>query len=214
MRMLIYTFLLLSITIIFYILFGNPYCSFANARVFVLYLDDILVLTCSTCAGKGAQLFHSLSGHLWLHSNFPNSGLHLTQHFSFIGLFWDTVDMCVSLPAILLTSWDATFSSFFITDTNYCYSPSVYGDFFGQDHLLYQWTCTFCQLCHVIQSNLLNVYNSLAHLVCSFHLFFSAWHQLWRQSPLQQCPFTLQFSLPDMTIRFCFLSGFWLFFNL
>ena len=46
-----------------------------------------------------------------------------------------------------------------------------------------------CQLCHVIQRNMLNVNNSTAHLFLSFHLSLLAWHHLWRLSQLQQCPF-------------------------
>ena len=97
-RMLIYMFLLLSIIIISYILFGvmclisgrfyllglpqplgflcpspNLFCSFAIAKVCVLLsiLDDILVLICSKWVGRRAHLFLcSLLVHLGLHINF------------------------------------------------------------------------------------------------------------------------------------------------
>ena len=35
-----------------------------------------------------------------------------------------------------------------------------------------------CQMCLLIQSDILNVYYSLAHLFCSFHLSFPTLHQL------------------------------------
>ena len=36
---------------------------------------------------------------LVLHINFSKSDLHLTQCFLFLGLCWDTVEMCVSVPS-------------------------------------------------------------------------------------------------------------------
>ena len=65
----------------------------------VIYLDDILVLVHSEWAGKMAHWFLcSLLVRLGLHINFFKSYLHLTQTFCFLGLWWDTVHMSVSLP--------------------------------------------------------------------------------------------------------------------
>ena len=41
----------------------------------------------------------SLLVHLGLCINFSKSDLHLTQCFCFLGLCWDTMEMCVSLPS-------------------------------------------------------------------------------------------------------------------
>ena len=57
-----------------------------------------------------------------------------------------------------------------------------------------------CQLCHVKQSDVLNVYHSQAHLFLSFHLSVPVWYQLWRLSQLQQSSVTLEFPLPSMII--------------
>ena len=125
-RMLICMFPLLSIIIISYVLFGImclisgrflPFCLATAPRVFtsltkpnlflchhkglciVIYLDDILVLVCSKWVGKRAHSFLcSLLVHLGLHIKFPKSFLCLSETFTFLGLFWDTVCMSVSLP--------------------------------------------------------------------------------------------------------------------
>ena len=65
----------------------------------VIYLDDNLVLVHSKHAGKRAWSYLcSLLVNLWLHINISKSELHLTHHFSVLGLCMDTVGMCVSLP--------------------------------------------------------------------------------------------------------------------
>ena len=65
----------------------------------VIYLNDILVLICSKWAGKRACLFLcSLLVCLGLHINFSKSDLCLSQSFTFLGLYLDTVHMSVSLP--------------------------------------------------------------------------------------------------------------------
>ena len=64
----------------------------------VIYLDNVLVVVCSKWAGKRAHLFWcSLLVCLGLHINFSKSDLCLTQTFCFLGLYWDTVHMSVSL---------------------------------------------------------------------------------------------------------------------
>ena len=125
-RMLIYMFPLLSIIIIFYVLFGvmclisgrfyllglpqplgflhpspNLFCSFAVTKICILL--SIWMTSWSLFAlkwaGKRAHLFLcSLLVHLGLHINFSKSDLCLSQTFCFLGLCWDTVQMSVSLP--------------------------------------------------------------------------------------------------------------------
>ena len=114
LRMLSYTFLLLSINITFYICLATQILSdegfaigLATApRVFtsltksimflcyhkgfhvIIYLDGILVLTNSKHASKRAKTFLSLLVCLGVHINFSMSELHLVQHF--LGMFWDS----------------------------------------------------------------------------------------------------------------------------
>ena len=123
-RMLIYIFLLLSIIIVSYNLFGTmhlikvlpfglatapwvfttltkPILFLCHHMVFriIIYLGDILVLVHSKQAGKRAHIFLcSLLVRLGLHINFSKSDLCLTQTFCFLGLCWDAVCVSVSLP--------------------------------------------------------------------------------------------------------------------
>ena len=111
-RILIYMFPLLSIIIVFYILWHNvpyqwkvlPFCLATAPRVFtsltkpilflyhckglhiVIYLDDILVLVHSKWVGKRAHSFLcSLLVCLGLHINFSKLDLCLSQTFPFWG---------------------------------------------------------------------------------------------------------------------------------
>ena len=125
-RLPIYMFPLLSIIIISYILFsimclisgrfcllGLPhplgfftfltkpilFLCHCKGLCIVIYLNDILVIICSRWVGKRACSFLcSLLVHLSLHVKFSKSDLHLSQTFTFLQLYWDTVCMLVSLP--------------------------------------------------------------------------------------------------------------------
>ena len=140
----------------------NTHYSFHN----VIYLDDILVLVHSKQAGKRAHSFLCfLLGWLGLHINFPKSELCLMQTFCFLWLCWDTVCMSVSLPLDKLADIQQLALSLlqnqhvtvcrvmsFLGKANFCTS--------GQSQL---W-----HLCHVIQHDLLHVYNSPTHLFLMF----------------------------------------------
>ena len=67
-------------------------------------------------------------------------------------------------------------------------------------------------LCHVIQSEILNVYYSSPHLFCSFHLSLPALHQLWRLSQLQKIPVLLWFFLPHVDITTDAMLSHWAFY--
>ena len=84
--------------------------------------------------------------------------------------------------------------------------------------------CPFCvnehaqldRLCHIIQSNMLNVYHSPAHLFFSFYLSLPTQCWLQRLSQLWQYPVPLQLPLPGVNITidttpnhwtFCFCSS-------
>ena len=56
------------------------------------------------------------------------------------------------------------------------------------------------RLCHVIQSDMLIVYHSSAHLFSPVHFSFSSLHQQEWLSHLQQSPVPLQFPLHDVVI--------------
>ena len=71
----------------------------------------------------------------------------------------------VIISTIWQTFWHTAFGSSFGTETTHN-SPSGYV-LLGQDHLLCWWVYTICWLCHVIQSDMLNVNPSLAHLSIS-----------------------------------------------
>ena len=83
--------------------------------------------------------FVHLLVHLGSHINFSKSELHLTLHFSSLGLYWDSVGMSVSLPSDKLFEMQKLAYSLLQGQT--CYSPSVYV-LSGQDQHLCQWTCT------------------------------------------------------------------------
>ena len=125
-RILIYVFLLVSINVTFYSLFGNinlnkgrffllgllqslgfsshslnPYCSFAIARVcMLLYTWKISwSLLTSIMLARRLKLSFALLLHLGLHIQFFKSDFHSTQESSFWGDCWNTVDMSISLPS-------------------------------------------------------------------------------------------------------------------
>ena len=60
---------------------------------------------------------------------------------------------------------------------------------------MYQWPLLTVALCHVIQSNMLTVYHSLAHLFSHVHFPLSSLQQLKWLADLQQSPVPLQFPL-------------------
>ena len=222
-RMLIYIFLLLSINIAFYGLFGttylitgrfcllgwpqllefsphllNPCCCFAIARVCMSFswMMDWFVLTPSMLA-RQLQLSYAPLFFLGLHINFSKSDLHLKQQFSFVGLYWNTVDMSFSLPSTkldeiqkfahaLLQRQPVTVHQVmsFLSKTAFCAN--------GHAHL--------CQLCLVVQSDMLNVYHCPANFFLSFCLFLPSLCQLQKLSLLWQSPVPLQFPLPDVVI--------------
>ena len=125
-----------------------------------IYLDNTMVLTPSKHTSKRAQIFLcSLLVHLRLHIIFPM--LNLTSFGTFfLGLCWEIVDMSVSLPTdkflqiqhlahSLLQRQPVTVHHImsFLCKTTFCASGLV----------------QLCQFCHVIQSDMFNVYHSLAH---------------------------------------------------
>ena len=125
-RMLIYIFLLLSIIVIFYNLFGtihhisrrfyllvqpqpqgisapslNLSCSFAVMRVSILLSIWMTFWSSFTLSGQVRGLTHFCALYwfgLELHINFSKSDLHLTETLFFGGFCWDTVHMSASLP--------------------------------------------------------------------------------------------------------------------
>ena len=182
-RMLIYMFPLLSIIIIFYILFGimclvsgrfyplglvprvftslmKPILFLCHCKVLriVIYLDDILVLVPSEWADKRAHSFlYSLLVRLGLHINFSKSDLCLSQSFTFLGLCWDTVSMLVSLPPDKLA--DIQQLAFSLLWTPHVTVHKVMS-FLGKANFCTNGHSQLQCLCRVIQSDMLSVYHS------------------------------------------------------
>ena len=75
----------------------------------------------------------------------------------------------VCMSAIWQTIWDTAVGA--LSDKDFtCYSLSDHAPF-GQGQILCQWTS--CQLCHIIQSDMLNVYDSPTHFI--LFTFLSQW---------------------------------------
>ena len=136
-----------------------------------IYLDDILFWVCSKHIGKRAHLFlYSLLVCLGLQINFSKSDLHLTQTFCFLGLCWDTgILSACHLPPDKLA--DIQQLSLSLLQNQHVTVHRVMS-FLGK--------ATFCtngcsqpqRLCCVIQSDVLTVYHSLAHLFSTVHFPF------------------------------------------
>ena len=95
-----------------------------------------------------------------------------------------------------------------------CYSPLVIS-FLGRTNFCASGYAQLCWLSCVIQSDMLKLYHSLANLFCSFHLSFSAWHQLQLLSQLQQsspCDFLFlmlsSLQMLHLIIVFFYFQGF------
>ena len=129
----------------------------------IIYLDDILILTCSKHAGKRAQTFLcSLLVHHGLHINFSKSELSLRQQFSF---FWPMLEYSwhLSLPS------DKLIEFLQLVHALLHRQPVQIMSFLGKPTFCADGHAQLCWLCHVIQSDMLKVYYSLAH----FFLFFT-----------------------------------------
>ena len=164
----------------------------------VNYLDDILVLVCSKWAGKRAHLFLcSLLVKLGLHINFSKSDLCLTQTFCFGGLCWDTVHMSVSLPPDKLANIQLLALS--LLQSQYVTVHRVMS-FLGKANFCTSGHSQLWHLCHVIQSNMLQVCLSPNHLFSCVNFSLSSLHQLEQLSHLQQSPAPLHFPPPAVVI--------------
>ena len=176
----------------------------------VIYLDNILVLACSKWTSKRARAFLcSLLVRFGLHINFSKSDLCLTQTFCFLGLYWDTVHMSLSLlpdkladiqqlSLSLLQSQHATVHRVmsFLGKANFCTN--------GHSQLWF--------LCCVIQSDMLHVYHSSTHLFSHVHFSLSSLHQLKQLAHLQQSPIPFQFPLPGVIIATVAMPTHWAFY--
>ena len=130
-----------------------------------------------------------------LHMNFYKSEVNFMQHFSFLGLCWDMVNMSVSLSSD--KHWEPAVGWCLVTEATH-YSLSGYV-LFGQDHLLYQWTCrTFPIVLCYSQWHI-----ECLPFSCTFISFFSLFCSTTVSAPeaqLQQSLVPLWFPLPDVVI--------------
>ena len=133
----------------------------------IIYLDGILVLLCSKCTGRRAQSFLCLLlVCLELHINFSKVELHST-HTSVFRMFWGTVDTTVSLPSDkLLEIQQLDLSSLQSKTFTVCCVMSFQGkmNFCASGHAQRH------HMCHIIQSNMLNINHCTAQLFCSCDL--------------------------------------------
>ena len=117
----------------------KPILFFCQCKGFhVIYLNDILVLVHSKCAGwRACSFLCSTLVHLGLCINSSKSDLCLTQHFCFLGLCQDIVEMCVSLPSDKLNEIQQLASSLFQAQSvTVCWVMSFWS------------TASFCAIVH------------------------------------------------------------------
>ena len=151
--MLICIFLLLSITITFYILFGNiniinggfchlvwpqslgfllhPYCSFADSWVFILIYCWMICLSSSALSVWESRdnLFVLPVGSLGQCIKFLNVIFITLSAFVFLGMFWNTVDMSVYLLSVKLFEIQLLTNTFLQTQPiTVCQVLSFYGN--------------------------------------------------------------------------------------
>ena len=115
--------------------------------------------------------FFVLIGFLGLCMTISRPELHLPEHFNFLGLFWNRVNMSVSLLSNKVLDIQQLAYSFLQTQPiTVCQCTS----FLGKAKISASGHAQLCQLFCFIQSDMLNVYHSLAHLICSFYPSFSS----------------------------------------
>ena len=129
-----------------------------------MYLDDILVLIHSKYANRRVQSYFAPSFVFWITHLFLQVRTYLTHHFCFLGLCWDTVDMSVSLSS----GEHLEIKQF---TTSLLQTQSIRSCPFWARPIFVSSHAQFCHVCYVIQSDMLDVYHSPAHLFC-FHLSF------------------------------------------
>ena len=149
-----------------------------------------------------------------LHINFSKSELFLTQHLCFLGLFWDTVDMSLSLPSDKFLKIQQLAHSLLQKQPATVHQAM---SFLRQGQFLCQQTCTTSSILFCNQSKSLNVYHFPTHLFCSFHLSFPVLHQTLEfvsdatelshlVIPLSYCGYHYRYYPSSLGILF---TGFW-----
>ena len=223
-RMLIYMFPLLSIIILFYILFcimcpicgrfyplglpqplgflhpsQNLFCSFAVAKVCILLFIWMTSWSLFTLSGqvRGHTCFCVPCWSVLVYTSiFPSWTFASLSPLLFWGLCWDTVHMLVSLPPDKLADIQQLALSLLHTPhVTVCKVMSV-----GKANFCTNGHSQLQHLCCVIQSDMLSVYHSLTQLFLCVYLSLSSLHQLEWLAKLQKSPVPLQFPLPDVVI--------------
>ena len=184
-RMLIYIFLLLSITVVFYYLFGtichisrrfyllgqqpqrlsqpsiNIYCSFAVTRVSVLLSIWMTSWSWFALSRQVSGLAHFCVPY-WFTLDYILNFLGLTfALLRLLGLCWDTVHMSVSLPPDKLADIQQLALSLLQTQPFMVHQVMI---FLGKANFCANGHSQLWRLCHVIQSDILTVYHSPTHL--------------------------------------------------
>ena len=173
----------------------NPYCSFDITRIFVLLFFWMISWSWLALSMLTRDLEPSCAS--WITYLFFQAWiLSYTAVFFFRTVLRYSGHGC--LFAIWQIYWNPEVGSCFVTWAT-CYSPSDY-ILFGKTILCGSGRAQLCQLCCIIQSYILDVYNSPALLFLYFNLSLPVWCQLQWLSELQQCPVPFWFSLPDTVI--------------
>ena len=235
-RILIYISLLLSITIAFSILFGhsnliserfchlgwlwplrfpphslNQYCSIAITRVFMLLFIWMISWSLLALSMLERELKPFCAVYWFVLDYiliFPSLNFVSYSNFLFGGEWvWDILDMPVSLLSENLLKIQKLAHAFLQRQPvalHQCMS------FLGKATFCVNGHAQLCQLCHVIQSDILNIHHSLSHLFLSFHLSLPVQCHVQR-SQLQQRLVPLQYPLPALVIATDAMTHHWAF---
>ena len=166
-----------------------------------------MVLTCSKHVWKRTQTFLSSPlVCLGLHINFQVwTSAHIFLFWDYVGIQWTCLWLYHLTHFVRYSHWLIQRQPITLCQVMAFLSKTI---FCVKGH------ANHCWFCHVIQSDMLNVYHSTANKFLSYQPSPPVLHQLWRLSQLQQSLVPLQFPLPDMVITRDAIpnfSGFWVF---
>ena len=156
---------------------------------------------------RGHESFCAIYWFILDYINFSKFELCLTQWFPCLGLCRDTVDICIFTTC--KTSWDSSWLILCYRGNQFTVSQVMSllckTTFYANGH------AQLCQLCHVIQSYMLNVYHSPAHYFILF-TFPQAQCHLQTLSQLKQSPVPLYLPLPGVVIATHATHNHWAFY--
>ena len=157
-----------------------------------------VIIPSKTCRNIFFQLCHKPHGSLLCSLLiFPSLTFTFLRLFGFWGYVWILSHISVSLPPDMLA--DIQQLAFTLLQTQPVTVCLVMA-FLGNANFCANGYSKLWALCCDIQSDILTVDHSPAHLFSPLYFSFSALHQLEQLSHLQHIPVPLQFPLPDVVI--------------